>query len=233
MPLAHSIFPQEGSGLLRFCGVRAGLDARVLRFWDFLMKEHKLLGRRYWVSLIFGIFVFAGHVNTANAVESDDAPYFYDRSERIEQIISLGKSMLGTRYKYGGELKESGLDCSGLVKLTFKEALGVNLPRTSAQMAKVGEKIKSVALQPGDLVFFNTMHRAFSHVGIYMGNNEFLHAPHTGASVRVESMNTSYWSSRYNGARRLLAEEDDEVMALVRKSKSFQATDRDTKSMFR
>lgn len=111
--------------------------------------------------------------------------------------------MIGIHYKYGGSTPESGLDCSGLVRYVFKEAWGANLPRTSAEISRVGETIEPQNLQPGDLVFYNTLKRGFSHVGIYLGNNKFIHSPSAGGRVRIESMDLSYWKQRFNGARRI------------------------------
>src|SRR5690606_30212765 len=91
---------------------------------------------------------------------------------------------LGTRYKYGGE-SPSGFDCSGLVWYVANETLGLKLPRTAADQAKLGTKVARAELQRGDLVFFNTMGRRYSHVGIYLGGGEFVHAPSSGGKVRV------------------------------------------------
>lgn len=85
----------------------------------------------------------------------------------------------------------------------FKEAWGANLPRTSVEISRVGETIEQQDLQPGDLVFYNTLKRGFSHVGIYLGNNKFIHSPSAGGRVRIESMDVSYWKQRFNGARRI------------------------------
>ena len=112
---------------------------------------------------------------------------------------------LGTRYKYGGE-SPSGFDCSGLVWFVAKETLGIKLPRTSADQAKLGVQVKRAELQRGDLVFFNTVGRRYSHVGIYLGGGEFVHAPSRGGKVRVEKLSARYWNSRYNGARRIEAD---------------------------
>nr|MBF0685938.1 C40 family peptidase [Pseudomonas sp.] len=109
---------------------------------------------------------------------------------------------LGTSYKYGGE-SPSGFDCSGLVWYVANETLGLKLPRTAADQAKLGTKVARAELQRGDLVFFNTMGRRYSHVGIYLGGGEFVHAPSTGGKVRVEKLATRYWNTRYNGARRI------------------------------
>ncbi len=97
------------------------------------------------------------------------------------------------------------MDCSGLVRYVFKEAQGKDLPRTSAEISKLGESVDKQDLQPGDLVFFNTLRRAFSHVGIYLGDNKFIHAPSSGSAVRIDNMDLSYWRARFNGARRIEA----------------------------
>lgn len=122
------------------------------------------------------------------------------------QLIEQGKAYLGVRYRRGGTSRETGLDCSGLVQNVFRSALGLDLPRTASDMARLGLKVGRDELQPGDLVFFNTTRRANSHVGIYVGDGQFLHAPASGGVVRIETMNQRYWRSRFNGARRLVAD---------------------------
>ena len=146
---------------------------------------------------------------TASATESvrkaDDPQSFFERYTNVAQdVILQGLKLVGVRYRFGGNDEDSGLDCSGFVRLVFKNSLGAQLPRTALEMSQVGQRIDSSQLKPGDLVFFNTMRRAFSHVGIYLGDNHFLHAPRTGSEVRVESMEDSYWTKRYNGARRII-----------------------------
>lgn len=113
-------------------------------------------------------------------------------------------SLNGTAYKYGGRTPETGLDCSGFVGHVFSEAAGVQLPRSASAISQIGKKIGVQELKPGDLVFFNTLRRAFSHVGIYLGNNQFIHASssHTG-DVMISDMTERYWSKRFNGARRV------------------------------
>ncbi len=115
--------------------------------------------------------------------------------------------LLGIPYRWGGTSPESGFDCSGLVRFVFRETLGVNLPARSDEIGKFGEKLLSGNLQPGDLVFFNTMRKSMSHVGIYLGDGRFLHAPASGGVVRVEKMDMPYWVKRYEGARRMLSEQ--------------------------
>jgi len=121
-----------------------------------------------------------------------------------QDLINLGMYYLGIRYRLGGNSPETGLDCSGLVQNVFRNALGLDLPRTARDMARLGDKIGFQELKPGDLVFFNTMRRAFSHVGIYVGEGRFLHAPASGGEVRLEEIDKRYWTRRFNGARRLL-----------------------------
>ena len=128
-------------------------------------------------------------------------------TDRATQIAIEALSLVGIRYRYGGNSPEQGLDCSGLVRYVFKEAGGTDLPRTSNEMSRRGQPVDKQDLQPGDLVFFNTLNRAFSHVGIYLGNNQFIHAPSTGRNVRVENMDMNYWKARFNGARRVLENE--------------------------
>jgi cell wall-associated NlpC family hydrolase len=124
-------------------------------------------------------------------------------SNRASDLTVNALAMLGIRYKYGGTSPENGLDCSGLVRYVFKESWGTDLPRTSREISQVGQKVETKDLQPGDLVFYNTLKRGFSHVGIYLGDNKFIHAPSPGGEVRIESMDLSYWKKRFNGARRI------------------------------
>lgn len=121
----------------------------------------------------------------------------------ISLIIEKAYELTGIKYKFGGSKPETGFDCSQFVKYVFEQALNLSLPPSARSLSKVGESIKFDDLQPGDLVFFNTRKSKFSHVGIYVGNNEFIHAPRTGKSVRVESLKKSYWIKKFNGATRV------------------------------
>ncbi len=122
---------------------------------------------------------------------------------RAQEVLVNALSLTGIKYKYGGKTPETGFDCSGFVRYVFSQATNLTLPPTARAIAQIGKTVKKQELQPGDLVFFNTMKSAFSHVGIYMGDNKFIHAPSSGKTVRVESMNNGYWASRFNGAQRL------------------------------
>lgn len=128
-------------------------------------------------------------------------------TSRASEIAIQAVALLGIRYQRGGNSPENGLDCSGLVRYVFQHAWGTALPRTAEEISKFGEHIPAEDLRPGDLVFFNTLKRGFSHVGIYLGDNRFLHAPSSGGQVRIDQMSMQYWKNRFNGARRLTAPE--------------------------
>jgi cell wall-associated NlpC family hydrolase len=123
--------------------------------------------------------------------------------DRASDLTVKALDLLGIRYKRGGSTPENGLDCSGFVRLVFKDALGAELPRTAQEISKMGEHVEVKDLQPGDLVFYNTLRKGFSHVGIYLGDNKFIHSPSAGGQVRVESMDIAYWKKRFNGGRRI------------------------------
>jgi cell wall-associated NlpC family hydrolase len=124
-------------------------------------------------------------------------------TDRASELALQAFGMLGTHYKMGGNTPENGMDCSGLVRYVFKQAWGTVLPRTSEEISHVGKTVDNEDLRPGDLVFYNTLRRGFSHVGIYLGENKFIHSPSAGGQVRIESMDLSYWKNRFSGARRI------------------------------
>ena len=131
--------------------------------------------------------------------------------DRTSDLVMTAMGFLGVPYRRGGNSEETGFDCSGLVRAIYGQTIGLVLPRRADEQAAATETIEKKDLQPGDLVFFNTMRRAFSHVGVYIGDGQFIHAPRTGAQVRVENMQTAYWKRRFDGARRVSA--SDEAMA--------------------
>jgi len=134
-------------------------------------------------------------------------------TERTSDLVVTAIGFLGVPYRRGGNTAESGFDCSGFVRAMYNQTVGHMLPRRAEEQAAATEKIDRSQLKPGDLVFFNTMRRAFSHVGIYVGEGKFIHSPRSGAQVRVEDMNGSYWQRRFDGARRVLGGPTDEVKA--------------------
>ena len=134
-------------------------------------------------------------------------------STRASDLVLNAMGFLGVPYKRGGNTAESGFDCSGFVRAMYQQTVGLVLPRKAEQQAAATEKIDKRDLAPGDLVFFNTMRRTFSHVGIYIGDGKFIHSPRTGGEVRVENMGDSYWKKRFDGARRVSNEQADPASA--------------------
>lgn len=128
------------------------------------------------------------------------APAFAESTASREAL-----SLVGSPYARGGATPQRGFDCSGLVVYVYRSALGIRLPRRVADLKSVGKAVGLRDLAPGDLVFYNTRHRPYSHVGIYVGEGRFVHAPRPGARVRVESIDKRYWRARFNGARRVEA----------------------------
>jgi cell wall-associated NlpC family hydrolase len=124
-------------------------------------------------------------------------------TNKASELVVNAFSFLGVPYRRGGNNSETGFDCSGFVRAMYQQTVGLILPRKAEQQAAATEKIEKADLQPGDLVFFNTMRRAFSHVGIYVGGGKFIHSPKPGSEVRVEDMGQSYWTHRFDGARRV------------------------------
>jgi cell wall-associated NlpC family hydrolase len=124
--------------------------------------------------------------------------------QTTQELSSYALGLIGVNYKFGGNTPESGLDCSGLVRYVFQQVTGIDLPRTAKAMSGVGDSVSIADLKPGDLVFFNTRRFAFSHVGIYLGDNQFIHAPRRGREVEVATLEKRYWQARFNGARRLV-----------------------------
>lgn len=121
----------------------------------------------------------------------------------MDDLTDYALSLLGTPYKYGGNSPDSGFDCSGFVGHVFKYKMGKSLPRSSSEISHMGTPLKPNALRPGDLVFYNTLNKSYSHVGIYLGDEQFIHSPSSGKVVSIVNMNEDYWRKRYNGARRI------------------------------
>lgn len=130
-------------------------------------------------------------------------PYVQAQHGNVGSLTTYAQSLIGTPYKYGGNSPDSGFDCSGFVGHVFRHSLGISLPRSTGEISRAGKSVRSSDLRIGDLVFFDTLHRSFSHVGIYLGGDRFIHAPSNGGSVRVENILEDYWRRNYNGARRI------------------------------
>jgi cell wall-associated NlpC family hydrolase len=140
----------------------------------------------------------------ATAAKSERHALVRQVRDKASDLVMSAMNFLGVRYQRGGNSAEQGFDCSGFTRYVFEHSLGRVLPRRADQQAHEAGlvDVKKDELRPGDLVFFNTMRRAFSHVGIYVGDGKFIHSPRAGGEVRIEDMGQSYWVQRFNGARR-------------------------------
>lgn len=177
-----------------------------------------------WVMkrVLFSLLLTMGlaHANPSNP-PADDLESLLAQRGLVAQFTQIGKSVtnqasdlvvnamgyLGVPYKRGGN-GAAGFDCSGFVRAMYENTLGLVLPHNAKAQAAVTEKIDRSELQPGDLVFYNTLRKTFSHVGIYIGNGKFIHSPRTGGEVRIENMSDTYWVKRFNGARRVNTDTD-------------------------
>lgn len=125
-------------------------------------------------------------------------------SDSADELIGSAMGLLGVAYRYGGTSASTGFDCSGFMQHIFRRSMGLNLPRTSAEQAKMGVGVSRGELQPGDMVFFRTLGRGrISHVGLYIGNDRFIHAPRTGKRIEITSLSNKYWNTKYAFARRV------------------------------
>ncbi len=124
-------------------------------------------------------------------------------ASKAQEVLINALSLTGIKYRYGGNSPDTGFDCSGFVRYVFMQATNLSLPPTARAISQLGRAVSKDKLQPGDLVFFNTLKSTFSHVGIYIGDNRFIHSPRAGGAVRVEDLNTAYWVKTYNGAKRV------------------------------
>ena len=183
-------------------------------------KVPEPLELRHMFKLILILCHTIGFAHAAPAVaEEDDLENFIKQSLVLSQINQISKTVgnqasdlvvnamgfLGVPYKRGGSTTD-GFDCSGFVRAMYENTLGLVLPHNAKAQAAVTETIDKAELQPGDLVFFNTLRKTFSHVGIYVGEGRFIHSPRSGGEVRIENMSDSYWRKRFNGARRVSAD---------------------------
>lgn len=149
--------------------------------------------------LLLSVLLLSACASTQNNMQPHDT----GSSAMIKKLTTYAQSLVGVRYKYGGRSPDTGFDCSGFVDHVFQHSAHVSLPHSAQQISRHGLPVKSSQLREGDLVFYDTNYSAYSHVGIYLGNDRFIHAPSSGSRVRVEDMRLNYWKKHYNGARRI------------------------------
>lgn len=123
------------------------------------------------------------------------------KREKANDVVMYALGLIETGYRFGGKNPDAGLDCSGMVSHVFKQAAGVQLKGSAADLARQGRVVERKALRPGDLVFFNTTGAPFSHVGIYIGDQRFVHAPSSGGKVRTDSLSSGWFATRWQTAR--------------------------------
>lgn len=164
---------------------------------------------RLIIILLVNLLLVTCHTAWADDVvknDTNDAPILAKADDGLRaELLLYAMSLIGTSYKLGGQSFDTGMDCSGFVRHVYSIATGILLPHNALAISRTGTKIHRAELQLGDLVFFNTMKRTFSHVGIYLGDNRFVHASSSKSdSVMVSDMGERYWAKRFNGARRIL-----------------------------
>ncbi len=127
-------------------------------------------------------------------------------AEKAKEIVMFSFGLIGVDYRFGGRNPDSGLDCSGMVSYIYEQVSGLRLPHNAAEIARLTRPIAREGLRPGDLVFFNTLNRPYSHVGIYIGDDRFVHAPSSNGKIKISSLSNRYFAARYEGARSLFAD---------------------------
>lgn len=163
--------------------------------------------RRYHLVFIAALTLCMPALAAETAVEEKDSAeqeaVVASWQARAQEILMNALSLTGIKYTYGGNSPETGFDCSGFVRYVFQQATNLTLPHGARAISQLGQSISMDQLQPGDLVFFNTLKSAFSHVGIYVGDKRFIHAPSSGGNIHIVNMEDAYWAKRYSGARRI------------------------------
>lgn len=124
-------------------------------------------------------------------------------SDKGNEVVLYAMGLLDTGYRFGGKNPEAGLDCSGMVSYIYGQAAGLRVGGSAADIARQGRPVEPEALRPGDLVFFNTLNRPLSHVGIYIGDSRFIHAPSSNGRVRIDRLGDGYYAQRFDTARTL------------------------------
>ncbi|MDH4150829.1 MAG: C40 family peptidase, partial [Betaproteobacteria bacterium] len=185
---------------------RMAPEIPVFILYNQVVKDYIAAMRRYSIVLmVLALLPLSAIADDSNPTPGPEyAPAAStDVLGQAQEIVLRALSFIGVRYKWGGTSPESGFDCSGLIRYVYTQVTGQPFPYNAQEMSRVGDNVAHTELQPGDLVFFNTLRKPFSHVGIYLGESRFVHAPSRGGHVEISDMGNRYWKARYNGARRL------------------------------
>ncbi|MFN7094456.1 MAG: C40 family peptidase [Burkholderiales bacterium] len=169
--------------------------------------------KKLWLCFLLGMSCLIT-VPQAVAVSNDDDDDAQitepvHAKDAIGNMLLQSVSLMGIPYRWGGNTPETGMDCSGFIRYVFKKSLGITLPRTAAEMAKVGKRVSLDDLEPGDLIFFNTARGSNTHIGMYIGDSKFIQSPRTGETIQITQLN-GYWRSKINGAKRIVQESEDD-----------------------
>lgn len=164
----------------------------------------RVLSRHCQILVACMLFSLLWGCGTRPVIPLPDRGTSLPASQDAREVAMAALTLLKTGYRFGGKNPEAGLDCSGFVSYVYQLALGKTLSGNAAAMARQGREVARDRLQTGDLVFFNTLGRPFSHVGIYLGGDEFIHAPNSRGTVRVDKLTNAYYAGRYETARTLL-----------------------------
>ena len=152
-----------------------------------------IVQRRYLIAAALALL--------AGCARLSDRPVDSPASPRAADVVMFALGLIDTGYRFGGRNPEAGVDCSGMVSYVFAQAVGVKLSGSAADIARRGRAVSGTQLRPGDLVFFNTLHRPHSHVGIYVGDGRFVHAPSSQGKVRIDNLSHAWFASRFEEAR--------------------------------
>ncbi|AIY43226.1 putative lipoprotein [Collimonas arenae] len=154
--------------------------------------------KNFLVCCLVLLLAACGGTGSVRPGSADNTPI----SDKGNDIVIYSLGLIDTNYRFGGKNPEAGLDCSGMVSYVYRQAAGLKVTGSAADIARQGRPITKAELRPGDLVFFNTMHRAFSHVGIYIGDGRFINAPSTNGKVRIDRLDNNYYAARFEAVRR-------------------------------
>lgn len=160
--------------------------------------------RKFTIVLILLFWLGACAQHRDIKPKADQAPVSTHSEAGASEVVLYALGLLNIHYQFGGSNPDAGLDCSGMTAYIYREAVGVKLPHSALQQSQLGIAVNKNNLAPGDLVFFNTNGKSISHVGVYIGEGKFVHAPSTNGQIKITKLSDRYFSSRYEMARRIL-----------------------------